>query len=108
MPAVVQDRDADVPAVLSRLGLGGGGDLLAVLEREHRSRLHLRRAFLICSSAVASSMVVRSPGSRPSATAWIERRSALPARVLGRGVTKSTPFARAMARSCMSTVCIPP
>ena len=38
---------------------------------------------LICSMPAWSSSVVRSPGSRPSAIAWIERRSTLPERVLG-------------------------
>ncbi|MNN23186.1 hypothetical protein D3C81_1365740 [compost metagenome] len=45
-------------------------------------------AVLTCSSAVGSSIVVRSPGSRPSATAWIARRSSLPERVLGSALTK--------------------
>ena len=42
----------------------------------------------ICSSAAGSSIVVRSPGSRASASAWIERRSSLPERVFGSSVTK--------------------
>jgi len=37
---------------------------------------------------VGSSIVVRSPGSRPSHRAWIERRSSLPERVFGSAVTK--------------------
>src|SRR5580765_2257369 len=40
--AVVDDRDADVPVVLPRLGLGGRRDPLAVLEREHGARFHTR------------------------------------------------------------------
>src|SRR5438105_4256431 len=104
--AVVEDRDAHVPAVLLRLRFRGGGNFLAVVEREHRSRLHRCRAFLICSSALGSSMVVRSPGSRPSASAWIERRSVLPERVFGSSVTKCTAFGRAIAPSCLSTVSI--
>ena len=38
----------------------------------------------ICSSAAGSSIVVRSPGSRPSASAWIVRRNSLPERVFGK------------------------
>src|SRR5205085_7823870 len=106
VPAVVQDGDADVPVVLSCFGLGGGGDLLAVIERQHRSLLHECRASLIWLRAFGSSMVVRSPGSRPSARAWIARRSVLPERVLGSAVTKCTAFGRAMAPSWRSTVCI--
>src|SRR5712692_1344596 len=104
VPAVVEDGDADVPVVLFRLGFRRGGNLAAVLQREHRSRFHACRACLICSSALGSSMVVRSPGSRPSARAWIERRSVLPERVFGSSVTKCTAFGRAMAPRCLSTV----
>src|SRR5919201_2623045 len=104
--AIVEDGDADVPVVSFRFGLGRGGDLLAVVERQHRSLLHERRASLICTSAVGSSMVVRSPGSRPSASAAIARRSVLPERVFGSKPTKCTAFGRAMAPSCRSTVCI--
>src|SRR5712691_2473812 len=106
VPAVVEDGDADVPAVLLRLGFRRGGNPAAVLQREHRSSFHACRACLICSSALGSSMVVRSPGSRPSASAWIERRSVLPERVFGSSVTKCTAFGRAMAPSCLSTVSI--
>src|SRR6185503_8638254 len=105
VPAVVEDRDAHVPVVLPRLCLRGGGDLLAVVQREHRSVLHCR-ACRICSSALGSSMVVRSPGSRPSASAWMERRSVLPERVLGSSETKCTARGRAIAPSCLSTVCM--
>src|SRR6267143_2993076 len=104
--AVVEDGDADVPAIALRLGFRGGGNPAAVLEGEHRSCFHACRACLICSSALGSSMVVRSPGSRPSARAWIERRSVLPERVFGSSVTKCTAFGRAMAPSCLSTVSI--
>ena len=47
-------------------------------------------AALICANAAGSSMVVRSPGSRPSASAWIERRNSLPERVFGNSVTRCT------------------
>src|SRR5256712_11774934 len=104
--AVVEDGDADVPVVALRLGFRGGGNPAAVLEGEHRSGFHACRAWLICSRAFGSSMVVRSPGSRPSAMAWIERRSVLPERVFGSSVTKCTAFGRAIAPSCMSTVSI--
>src|SRR5437879_2481842 len=104
--AVVEDGDADVPLVLCRLGFRRGGNLAAVLQREHRSSFHACRACLICSSALGSSMVVRSPGSRPSARAWIERRSVLPERVFGSSVTNCTAFGRAMAPSRLSTVAI--
>src|SRR2546430_14017209 len=104
--AVVEDGDADVPVVALRLGFRGGGNPAAVLEGEHRSCFHACRAWLICSSALGSSMVVRSPGSRPSARAWIERRSVLPERVFGSSVTKCTAFGRAMAPRCLSTVAI--
>src|SRR5215510_1906505 len=110
--AIVEDGDRHDPVVLLRLGLGGRGDLAAVVERQHRPVFHCRavlsylKAFLICSSAVGSSIVVRSPGSRPSASAWIERRSVLPERVFGSSVTKCTPLGRAMAPSCLSTVCM--
>src|SRR5216110_3224552 len=104
--AVVEDGDADVPVVALRLGFRGGGNPAAVLEGEHRSCFHACRACLICSSALGSSMVVRSPGSRPSARAWIERRSVLPERVFGSSVTKCTAFGRAIAPRCLSTVCI--
>src|SRR6185436_6360530 len=103
--AIVEDRDTNVPVVLARLGLRGGGDLAAIVERQHGSCFH-RRACLICSRALGSSMVVRSPGSRPSASAWIERRSVLPERVLGSNETKCTAFGLAIAPSCLSTVCI--
>src|SRR6267143_5371222 len=106
VPAVVEDGDADVPVVLLRLGFRRGGNPAAVLQREHRSSFHACRARLICSSALGSSMVVRSPGSRPSASAWIERRSVLPERVFGSSVTKCTALGRAMAPSCLSTVSI--
>src|SRR3989441_3795068 len=106
VPAIVEDGDADVPVVLLRLGFGRGGNPAAVVEGEHRSCFHSCRACLICSSALGSSMVVRSPGSRPSARAWIERRSVLPERVFGSSVTKCTAFGRAMAPSCLSTVAI--
>src|SRR3954468_15183452 len=102
--AVVEDGDADIPVVLLRLRLGRGRDLLAVVEGQHGSGLHGCSAFLICSKALGSSMVVRSPGSRPSATAWMERRNVLPERVLGKRVTKYTAFGRAIAPSCLSTV----
>src|SRR6185436_19982262 len=101
--AIVEDRDTNVPVVLARLGLRGGGDLAAIVERQHGSCFH-RRACLICSSAAGSSMVVRSPGSRPSASAWIERRNVLPDRVFGSSVTKCTALGRAIAPSCLSTV----
>src|SRR5438105_8825274 len=106
VPAVVEDGNADVPLVPFRLGFRRSGNLAAVLQREHRSSFHACSACLICSSALGSSMVVRSPGSRPSASAWIERRSVLPERVFGSSVTKCTAFGRAMAPSCLSTVCI--
>src|SRR2546421_7089036 len=104
--AIVEDGDAHVPVVPSRFGFGGGRDLLAVLERQHRTLFHERRASLICVSAAGSSMVVRSPGSRRSASAWMARRSVFPERVFGSSVTKCTAFGRAMAPSCWSTVCI--
>src|SRR5512134_734019 len=103
--SVVEDGDAHVPAVPPRLCLRRGGDLATVLQRQHRSGFHLR-AWRICSSALGSSMVVMSPGSRPSASAWIERRSVLPERVFGSSVTKCTALGRAMAPSCLSTVCM--
>src|SRR5437763_3641244 len=106
MAAIVEDGDAYVPVVPSCFRFGGRGDLFAVLERQHRALLHERRASLIWLRAAGSSMVVRSPGSRPSARAWIARRSVLPERVLGSSVTKCTAFGRAMAPSCRSTVCI--
>src|SRR5439155_6914688 len=65
-----------------------------------------RSACLICSSAPGSSIVVRSPGSRPSASAWIERRNSLPERVFGSSVTKCTAPGRAIAPSSRSTVSI--
>ena len=52
---------------------------------------------LICCRAPGSSMVVRSPGSRASHTAWMARRSSLPERVLGSVVTKRTRAGRATA-----------
>src|SRR2546423_7736619 len=104
--AVVEDGDADVPVVALRLGFRGGGNPAAVVEGEHRSCFHACSACLICSSALGSSMVVRSPGSRPSAMAWIERRSVLPERVFGSSVTKCTAFGRAMGPRCLSTVAI--
>src|SRR6185436_3192190 len=60
----------------------------------------------ICCSAPGSSIVVRSPGSRPSASAWIDRLSVLPERVFGNSDTKCTAFGRAIAPSCRSTVSI--
>src|SRR5947208_5837127 len=60
----------------------------------------------ICSSAPGSSIVVRSPGSRPSARAWIERRNSFPERVFGNIVTKCTAPGRAIAPSSRSTVSI--
>src|SRR5258706_10557464 len=102
--AVVEDGDRHHPVVLLRFGLGGGGHLAAVVEGQHRSCFHGCRACLICSRALGSSMVVRSPGSRPSASAWIERRSVLPERVFGSKVTKCTAVGRAMAPRCLSTV----
>src|SRR6185436_3094652 len=39
---VVDGRDADVPVVLLRLGLGGGSNPLAILERQHGARFHTR------------------------------------------------------------------
>ena len=45
----------------------------------------------ICCSAAGSSIVVRSPGSRPSHTAWIARRSSLPERVFGSSVDEAHP-----------------
>src|SRR4029077_12867906 len=95
--------DRDDPVVLLRFRFRRRGDLAAVVERQHWPVLHCR-AFLICSSAVGSSIVVRSPGSRPSASAWIERRRVLPERVFGSRVTKWTAFGRAIAPSCLSTV----
>ena len=59
---------------------------------------------LICCSAAGSSIVVRSPGSRPSQTAWIARRSSLPQRVFGSSATKCTRAGRATAPSWSSTV----
>ena len=52
-----------------------------------------------CCSAAGSSIVVRSPGSRRSATACRARRSSLPLRVLGSTVTKYTRDGRATAPS---------
>src|SRR5262249_31322992 len=52
--------------------------------------LVLPTASRICSSAAGSSIVVRSPGLRPSASAAIERRSSFPERVLGSRDTKYT------------------
>ena len=48
-------------------------------------------------------MVVRSPGSSPSHSARIERRSSLPERVFGSAVTKCTRDGRATAPSWLST-----
>lgn len=48
-------------------------------------------------------MVVRSPGSRCSQTAWMARRSNLPLRVLGRPFTKRTRAGRASAPSWSAT-----
>src|SRR5262249_42488930 len=45
-------------------------------------------ALRTCSSAVGSSIVVKSPGSRPSQIACTERLSSLPERVFGSAVTK--------------------
>jgi len=58
---------------------------------------------LICCSAVGSSIVVRSPGSLCSHTAWIARRNSLPERDLGSTETKRTLDGRATAPSCSST-----
>src|SRR5204862_7062282 len=103
----VGERDRHVPVVPAGLGLRRGIELQAVFERQFRSGLHLiPRQSLICCSAFGSSIVVRSPGSRPSASAAIERRSVLPERVLGSSVTKWTALGRAIAPSCLSTVCI--
>src|SRR5712692_7913006 len=110
MAAVVENGDDDVPLVLARLGLACGADFPAVFQGQARLGFHVFRsglvlkAFFICSSAAGSSIVVRSPGSRPSASAWIERRSVLPERVFGSRDTKCTAFGRAMAPSCLSTV----
>ena len=54
------------------------------------TRAYARTALRICSSAVGSSIVVRSPGSRPSHSAWIERRKSFPERVFGSTLTKCT------------------
>ena len=70
------------------------------------SQRRLQQRSRICSSAAGSSIVVRSPGSRPSASAWIERRSSLPERVFGSSVTKCTRDGRPIAPSCRSTVAI--
>src|SRR6267378_1770742 len=110
MAAVVENGDDHVPLVLARFGLGRGADLLAVFEGQAGFGFHFLGSMLvfnalrICSRAAGSSMVVRSPGSRPSARAWIVRRSVLPERVLGSKDTKCTDFGRAMAPSCLSTV----
>src|SRR6185295_6747434 len=40
--ADVDERDADVPVVLPRLGFSGGRDPLAILECEHGARFHTR------------------------------------------------------------------
>ena len=108
VPAVVHDGDDDVPFVAPRLGLRRRAHLAAVVESQLRSSPHFVAlsfsALRICSSAPGSSMVVRSPGSRPSASAWIERRSVLPERVFGSSVTKCTARGRAIAPSCLSTV----
>ncbi|MNT67075.1 hypothetical protein D3C72_2051910 [compost metagenome] len=48
-------------------------------------------------------MVVRSPGSRCSQTAWMARLSSLPLRVLGRPLTKRTRAGRARAPSWSAT-----
>src|SRR5437588_1083901 len=106
MPAIVEDGNAHVPVVPSCFGFGGARHLLAVVERQHGTLFHERRASLICVSAAGSSMVVRSPGSRPSANAWMARRRVLPERVFGSSVTKCTAFGRAIAPSCRSTICI--
>src|SRR4029078_13196093 len=90
---VVEDGDRHVPAILAGLGFGRRHQLEAIVLRQYRSRLHLTpRQSLICSKALWSSMVVRSPGSRPSASAAMDRRSVLPDRVLGNSVTKCTAF----------------
>src|SRR4029453_18045904 len=72
----------------------------------HRSRYLAATAARIWSSAPGSSIVVRSPGSRPSQIAWIDRRSSLPERVFGSAVTKCTRAGRATAPSCVSTTFI--
>src|SRR6185369_7959213 len=103
--AVIEDGDRHVPFVLARLGFGRGHHLHTVVLRQYRSCFHLiPRQSLICCKAFGSLMVVRSPGSRPSASAAIERRSVLPERVLGSSVTKCTAFGRPIAPSCLSTV----
>ena len=55
----------------------------------------MANASLICVSEVGSSIVVKSPGSRPSQMACIERRSSLPERVLGNRLTQCTREGRA-------------
>ena len=72
----------------ARRGCGNGWD--ACRKSEYFTAPATASASRICSSAPGSSIVVRSPGSRPSASAWIERRSSLPERVLGSSVTKCT------------------
>ena len=58
---------------------------------------------LMAISEDGSSIVVRSPGSRPSATACNARRSSLPLRVLGSAVTIMTRAGRATAPRSPST-----
>ncbi len=60
-----------------------------------------RRPRAVPAARAGSSIVVRSPGSRPSQTAWIARRSSLPERVFGSTLTKCTRAGRASAPSCV-------
>ncbi len=64
----------------SRLTISAGSS-----KRRSAQRVTSRR---ICSSAAGSSIVVKSPASRPSQTATSERRRTLPERVLGSALTK--------------------
>lgn len=91
----------------SRGRMAFSGDVLRGVAKtgskhKHRSTFQVKNApkpapvldfyFLIasrnCSSALGSSIVVRSPVSRPSHSAWIARRNNFPERVFGNAVTK--------------------
>ena len=61
------------------------------------------RCCLICCNGVASSIVVKSPGSRFSQTACIARRNSLPLRVLGSKLRNNTRDGLATAPNWLST-----
>src|SRR6267378_7835751 len=67
--AVVEDRDADAPLVLLRLGLAGGGDLPAIVQREAGPGSHavvLMLSSLSSPTSAPSSIEKRSPKSNRS------------------------------------------